>query len=219
MSTALATKKVRLIMELRSAGITDARVLGAIERVSREAFLPDTFKDRAYDNVALPVGHGQTISQPLVVAQMTEALEVGARHKVLEVGTGSGYQAAILAKLCRRVFTIERYRDLLKAAEQRFAALRIHNVTTRVGDGAKGWPEQAPFDRIIVTAAVAEAPRMLLGSLADGGVMVIPVGEERRDQKLLRIRRRGEELATEDLGAVRFVPLVAGLPRESPARL
>lgn len=219
MSTALATKKVRLIMELRSAGITDARVLGAIERVSREAFLPDTFKDRAYDNVALPVGHGQTISQPLVVAQMTEALEVGARHKVLEVGTGSGYQAAILAKLCRRVFTIERYRDLLKAAEQRFAALRIHNVTTRVGDGAKGWPEQAPFDRIIVTAAAAEAPRMLLGSLADGGVMVIPVGEERRDQKLLRIRRRGEELATEDLGAVRFVPLVAGLPRESPARL
>jgi len=218
-STALATKKVRLIMELRSAGITDARVLGAIERVSREAFLPDTFKDRAYDNVALPVGHGQTISQPLVVAQMTEALEVGARHKVLEVGTGSGYQAAILAKLCRRVFTIERYRDLLKAAEQRFAALRIHNVTTRVGDGAKGWPEQAPFDRIIVTAAAAEAPRMLLGSLADGGVMVIPVGEERRDQKLLRIRRRGEELATEDLGAVRFVPLVAGLPRESPARL
>ena len=219
MSTALATKKVRLIMELRSAGITDARVLGAIERVSREAFLPDTFKDRAYDNVALPVGHGQTISQPLVVAQMTEALEVGARHKVLEIGTGSGYQAAILAKLCRRVFTIERFRDLLKAAEQRFAALRVHNITTRLGDGAKGWSEQAPFDRIIVTAAAAEVPAVLLKSLADGGVMVIPVGEERRDQKLLRIRRIGEEFAAEELGTVRFVPLVAGLPRESPARL
>jgi protein-L-isoaspartate(D-aspartate) O-methyltransferase len=218
-STALATKKVRLIMELRSAGITDARVLGAIERVSREAFLPDTFKDRAYDNVALPIGHGQTISQPLVVAQMTEALEVGARHKVLEIGTGSGYQAAILAKLCRRVFTIERFRDLLKTAEQRFAALRIHNITTRLGDGAKGWPEQAPFDRIIVTAAAAEVPPVLLNSLADGGVMVIPVGEERRDQKLLRTRRKGEEFATEELGTVRFVPLVAGLPRESPARL
>ena len=219
MSTALATKKVRLIMELRSAGITDARVLGAIERVSREAFLPDTFRDRAYDNVALPVGHGQTISQPLVVAQMTEALEVGSRHKVLEIGTGSGYQAAILAKLCRRVFTIERYRDLLKAAEQRFAALRIHNITTRVGDGAKGWPEQAPFDRIIVTAAAGEVPSVLLESLADGGVMVIPVGEERKDQKLLRIRRKGGEFLTEELGTVRFVPLVAGLPRESPARL
>ena len=219
MSTALATKKVRLIMELRAAGITDARVLGAIERVSREVFLPDTFRDRAYDNVALPVGHGQTISQPLVVTRMTEALEVGARHKVLEIGTGSGYQAAILAKLCRRVFTIERYRDLLKTAEERFAALRIHNITTRLGDGAKGWPEQAPFDRIIVTAAAAEVPPALLKSLGEGGIMVIPVGEERRDQQLLRIRRKGEETVTEELGAVRFVPLVAGLARENPARL
>lgn len=216
MSTALATKKVRLIMELRAAGITDARVLGAIERVSREAFLPDTFKDRAYDNVALPVGHGQTISQPLVVAQMTEALEVGERHKVLEIGTGSGYQAAILAKLCRRVFTIERYRDLLKAAEQRFAALRIHNITTRLGDGAKGWPEQAPFDRIIVTAAASDVPPVLPTSLADGGVIVIPVGEERRDQRLLRVRRKGTEFSEEELGTVRFVPLVSGLPRENP---
>ena len=219
MSTALATKKVRLIMELRAAGITDARVLGAIERVSREAFLPETFRDRAYDNVALPVGHGQTISQPQVVTRMTEALEVGARHKVLEIGTGSGYQAAILAKLCRRVFTIERYRDLLKTAEERFAALRIHNITTRLGDGAKGWPEQAPFDRIIVTAAASEVPPALLKSLGEGGIMVIPVGEERRDQRLLRIRRKGEETVTEELGPVRFVPLVEGLPRESPARL
>ena len=218
MNSVVATKKVRLIMELRSLGITDARVLGAIERVPREAFLPETFRDRAYENVALPVGHGQTISQPLVVAHMTEALEVGPRHKVLEIGTGSGYQAAVLAKLCRRVFTIERHRDLLKLAEERFAALRIHNITTRHGDGAKGWPEQAPFDRIIVTAAAAAVPPVLLQSLVDGGVLVIPVGEERRDQKLLRIRRKGEEFIREDLGGVRFVPLVGGLPRETTQR-
>ena len=128
MSTVLANKHARLIMELRAAGITDVRVLGAIERVPREMFLPDTFKDRAYENVALPIGHGQTISQPLVVAHMTEALAPGERHKVLEIGTGSGYQAAVLARLCRRVFTLERHRDLLRAAEQRFAALRIHNI-------------------------------------------------------------------------------------------
>ncbi len=215
MSTVLATKKVRLIMDLRALGITDARVLGAIERVPREAFLPEMFRDRAYENVALPVGHGQTISQPLVVAHMTEALEVGPRHKVLEIGTGSGYQAAVLAKLCRRVFTIERYRDLLKQAEERFAALRIHNITTRHGDGTKGWPEQSPFDRIIVTAAAEEVPPILKQSLVDGGILVIPTGEERRDQQLLRIRRKGDEFVTEHLSGVRFVPLVGGLPRES----
>ncbi len=217
MNTVLATKKVRLIMELRALGITDARVLGAIERVPRELFLPEMFRDRAYENVALPVGHGQTISQPLVVAHMTEALEVGPRHKVLEIGPGSGYQAAVLAKLCRRVFTIERYRDLLKQAEERFAALRIHNITTRHGDGAKGWPEQSPFDRIIVTAAAPEVPPILTQSLIDGGILVIPVGEERRDQELLKIRRKGEEFIRESLGGVRFVPLVSGLPRESTA--
>jgi protein-L-isoaspartate(D-aspartate) O-methyltransferase len=214
-NSVLATKKVRLIMELRALGITDARVLGAIERVPREAFLPEMFRDRAYENVALPVGHGQTISQPLVVAHMTEALEVGPRHKVLEVGTGSGYQAAVLAKLCRRVFTIERHRDLLKQAEERFAALRIHNITTRHGDGAKGWPEQSPFDRIMVTAAAEEVPPVLKQSLVDGGILVIPVGEERHDQELLKIRRKGEEFITENLGGVRFVPLIGGLPRES----
>jgi hypothetical protein len=136
MTAALAVKKARLIMELRAEGIVDAKVLGAIERTSRELFLPETFRDRAYENVALPIGHGQTISQPLVVAHMTEALQVGSRHKVLEIGTGSGYQTAVLARLCRRVFTMERHLDLLKAAEQRFAALRLHNVTTRFRAGA-----------------------------------------------------------------------------------
>jgi protein-L-isoaspartate(D-aspartate) O-methyltransferase len=209
-----APKKLRLIMELRRGGIGDARVLSAIERIPRELFVPATFADQAYENVALPIGHGQTVSQPLVVAHMTEALEIGARHKVLEIGTGSGYQAAVLAKLCRRVYSIERHRELLREAEQRLAKLRIHNVTLRFGDGTKGWPEQAPFDRIIVTAAALELPAVLADSLAIGGVLVAPVGEDRRDQQLLRIRRQETGFTTEELGAVRFVPLVAGLPRD-----
>lgn len=207
-------KVLRLLMELRGLGITDARTLGAIERVPREVFVADAFKDQAYENVALPIASGQTISQPLVVALMTQALEIGERHKVLEVGTGSGYQTAVLARLCRRVFTIERHRGLLKEAEKRFAELRLHNVTSRFGDGTKGWPEQAPFDRIIVTAAAAELPASLRDSLAEGGVLVAPVGEERRDQRLIRIRRKDGAFLTEELGPVRFVPLVAGLPRE-----
>jgi protein-L-isoaspartate(D-aspartate) O-methyltransferase len=209
-----APKKLRLIMELRRGGIGDARVLSAIERIPRELFVPATFADQAYENVALPIGHGQTVSQPLVVAHMTEALEIGARPKVLEIGTGSGYQAAVLAKLCRRVYSIERHRELLREAEQRLAKLRIHNVTLRFGDGTKGWPEQAPFDRIIVTAAALELPAVLADSLAIGGVLVAPVGEDRRDQQLLRIRRQETGFTTEELGAVRFVPLVAGLPRD-----
>jgi len=157
-------KKLRLIMELRRGGVSDQHVLGAIERIPRELFVPATFVDQAYENVALPIGRGQTVSQPLVVAHMTEALEVGARHKVLEIGTGSGYQAAVLAKLCRRVYSIERHRELLREAEQRLAKLRIHNVTLRFGDGTKGWPEQAPFDRIIVTAAAVELPSRIAAS-------------------------------------------------------
>jgi protein-L-isoaspartate(D-aspartate) O-methyltransferase len=212
-SDAPSPKVLRLLMELRGSGITDARVLGAIERVPRELFVPATFRDQAYENVALPIGQGQTISQPLVVALMTEALDVGERHKVLEIGTGSGYQAAVLARLCRRVFTLERHRGLLKEAEKRFAELKLHNVTTRFGDGTKGWPEQAPFDRIIVTAAAAEIPGALLDCLAAGGVLVAPVGEGHRDQELLRVRRGEGGFQREPLGPVRFVPLVAGLPR------
>ncbi|HUC66878.1 MAG TPA: protein-L-isoaspartate(D-aspartate) O-methyltransferase [Stellaceae bacterium] len=204
---------VRLLMELRGLGITDARVLGAMERVPRDAFVPAAFRDQAWENVALPIGQAQTISQPLVVALMTQALEVGERHKVLEIGTGSGYQAAILAKLSRRVFTIERHRALLREAEKRFAELKLHNVTTRFGDGSKGWPEQQPFDRIIVTAAAPAVPQVLIDSLIEGGILVAPVGEERRDQQLLRIRRTKDGIVTEDLGPVRFVPLVEGLPR------
>ncbi len=214
MNDSATPQVLRLLMELRGLGITDARTLGAIERVRREAFVPAAFKDQAYENVALPIASGQTISQPLVVALMTQALEVGERHKVLEIGTGSGYQTAVLARLCRRVFTIERYHGLLKEAEKRFAELRLHNVTSRFGDGTKGWPEQAPFDRIMVTAAAAELPSSLRDSLAEGGILVAPVGEERRDQQLIRIRRRDGVFRTEELGPVRFVPLVSGLPRD-----
>ena len=214
----LVQRKLRLLMELRRAGIADARVLGAIERTPRERFVPPAFANQAYENVALPIDNGQTISQPYVVALMTEKLEVGDRHKVLEIGTGSGYQAAILARLARRVFTIERHRELLQEAEARLAALRLNNIVFRFGDGSKGWPEQVPFDRVIVTAAATEVPPALVDGLAPGGVLVAPVGADRRDQQLLRIRRTEDGFATEDLGLVRFVPLVSGLPRPEGAK-
>ena len=211
------TRTVRLLLELRRAGIGDARVLGAIEKTPRELFVPEAFRDQAYENVALPIGSAQTISQPYVVALMTERLELTGREKVLEIGTGSGYQAAILARLARRVFSVERHRLLVREAERRFAALRLGNIVTRFGDGAKGWPEQAPFDRIIVTAAAREVPQALLGQLAPGGILVLPVGAEYQDQRLIRVRRRAAPdesgYETEEIAWVRFVPLVAGLPR------
>ena len=207
----LEANRIRLIMELRREGITDTRVLGAIERVPREAFVPDTFRDQAYENTALPIGSGQTISQPAVVAFMTQALQVGDRMKVLEIGTGSGYQAAVLAKLCRRLYTIERHRDLLVLAEQKFRELRINNVTTRHGDGTLGWPEQAPFDRIIVTAAATrEVPHTLLDQLGPEGILIAPVGESPRDQHLYKFSFEGAgNLVSEKLWPVRFVPLVS----------
>ncbi|MDX1400819.1 MAG: protein-L-isoaspartate(D-aspartate) O-methyltransferase [Kiloniellales bacterium] len=209
----MASRMIRLIMQLRSAGISDTAVLSAIERVPREAFVPEAFLDQAYENMALPIGHGQTLSQPQIVAVMTEALQAGPRSKVLEIGTGSGYQAAILSKICRRVYTIERHRELLAMAESRFNSMRLHNITTRAGDGWKGWTEQAPFERIIVTAAPAEVPATLLDQLAPGGVMIIPLGSTSREQRLFRIRKDEEgALHEDDLGAVRFVPLVPGLP-------
>lgn len=211
--TALMTHTVRLIMELRRSGIGDPRVLGAIEKTPRELFVPEQFQDHAYDNVALPIGNGQTISQPYVVALMTEWLELSGRGKVLEIGTGSGYQTAILARLARRVFSIERHRPLVREAERRFAALRLGNIVTLFGDGTKGWPEQAPFDRIIVTAAAPDIPAALCEQLAPDGIMVLPIGPEYRDQRLVRVRRDASGFATEEIAWVRFVPLVSGLPR------
>ncbi|HTW50653.1 MAG TPA: protein-L-isoaspartate(D-aspartate) O-methyltransferase [Stellaceae bacterium] len=215
--SAQLARMLRLIMELRRAGIGDARVLGAIEKMPREMFVGESLEDRAYDNVALPIGSEQTISQPYVVGLMTEKLVLTGREKVLEIGTGSGYQAAILSRLARRVFTIERHRALMREAERRFAALRLGNIVTLFGDGAKGWREQAPFDRIIVTAAVREVPGVLVEQLGPEGLMVLPVGAEHEDQRLVLVRRHdpasesGYEV--EELAFVRFVPLVPGLPR------
>jgi protein-L-isoaspartate(D-aspartate) O-methyltransferase len=207
--------KIRLVLELRRHGVTDTRVLSAIERVPREEFTPPSFRDQAYEDTALPIGHGQTLSQPTVVALMSQALEAGPRMKVLEVGTGSGYQAAILAQLCRRVYTIERHKPLLDEAEARFKALRLHNITTRLGDGWLGWPEQAPFDRIIVTAAPPDVPQALMDQLAPDGIMVLPLGSEKRSQRLVRIRKTESGPTQEEIAAVRFVPMVKGLPSEA----
>jgi len=210
----LAARKIRLIMLLRRSGINDTAVLAAVERIPREDFVPESFHDQSYEDKALPIGQGQTISQPQIVALMTQALELTTRHKVLEIGTGSGYQAAVLARLSRRVYTVERHRPLLQEAEQRFAKLRIHNITSIAGDGMKGWPAQAPFDRIIITAAAAELPETLLGQLAIGGIMVLPIGPERGDQELFKVRRTEEGIETEKLCDVRFVPLLPGVPQE-----
>jgi protein-L-isoaspartate(D-aspartate) O-methyltransferase len=211
----LVAKRLRLLMELRRAGIGDARVLGALERIPRELFVPAEFRDQAYENIPLPIGHGQTISQPYVVALMTEKLTVDDRHKVLEIGTGSGYQTAILARLARRVFSVERLRPLIAEAEPRFATLRLHNIACWYGDGAKGWPEQGPFDRIIVTAAAAIVPDALVEQLVPDGVMVVPVGPQHDDQTLLRVRRNDTGFSTEDLGPVRFVPLIESARSEA----
>lgn len=212
----IAARKIRLIMELRRAGIADTHVLSAIERIPREAFVPEAFQDQAYENRALPIGFGQTLSQPGVVAAMTQALKADRRLKVLEIGTGSGYQAAILSRLCRRLYTIERYKDLGREAEARFHRLRLHNITARYGDGHKGWPEQAPFSRIIVTAAAPTVPGTLVDQLGSGGIMVLPVGRPGGDQILVRLTREEDGLREETLGGVRFVPLMTGLPAAAP---
>jgi protein-L-isoaspartate(D-aspartate) O-methyltransferase len=196
-------------MKLRNSGINDTRVLSAIEHTPREMFVEEAFREHAYDDTALPIASGQTISQPSVVAWMTWALDVSPRMRVLEVGTGSGYQAAVLARMARRVYTVERHRDLLAQAEERFRSLKLNNLVTRRGDGSRGWKEAAPFDRIIVTAAAAEIPQPLIEQLSPGGVLVIPVGDNAADQLLLRIRKDEQGgLHTDKMMAVRFVPLV-----------
>jgi len=200
-----------LILELRQHGVTDAAVLAAIETTPRDMFLPEPFKDRAFENVALPIGHHQTVSRPSVVGLMTQELQVNDRHKVLEIGTGSGYQAIILAKLCRRLYTVERHAELLKLAEGRFQAEKLTNITAIAGDGAGGWPEQAPFERILVAAAAADVPPVLFDQLAVGGIMIVPVGLDEADQRLMKVTRTSDGAETRDLGPTRFVPLVDGL--------
>ncbi len=200
-----------LLGELRNGGVTDPAVLAAIEGVPRELFVSEPFKARAYENVALPIGRHQTISQPLVVGLMTQALALTDRKKVLEIGTGSGYQTAVLAPLCRRIYSIERHPQLHDEAEARFRHLRLTNITSIIGDGSAGWPEQAPFERILVTAAAEDVPRVLLQQLAVGGIMIIPIGVDEHDQRLMRIKRTTDGAETEDMGGVRFVPLLPGV--------
>jgi protein-L-isoaspartate(D-aspartate) O-methyltransferase len=207
-------RKIELIMHLRNQGVRDVRVLEAMERIPRELFLPEIFAHQAYSDQAMPIACGQTISQPFIVAFMTDRLKVSKRMKVLEIGTGSGYQTAILSLICRRVYTIERYRSLLAAAVERFEHLRLGNITTMLGDGSKGWPAQAPFERIIVTAAAREPPQALLDQLAVGGIMIIPVEVSESRQELVRIARRPKGIETEKLLDVRFVPLVKGVARD-----
>ena len=202
-------EKARLIMTLRGMGVVEADVLSAMERVPRELFVPTALSQHAYENASLPIALEQTISQPYIVACMTAALELTGRERVLEIGTGSGYQAAILSFLCRRVYSIERLRPLLVEAENRFRKLRITNVTSKFGDGAKGWPEGAPFDRVILTCAPPEIPATLLNQLKTGGIMVAPEGRE-REQSLVVIRRTEEGFERRELLPVRFVPLVEG---------
>jgi protein-L-isoaspartate(D-aspartate) O-methyltransferase len=207
-------RKVQLIMSLRNQGVRDRRVLEAIERVPRQLFVPEAFADQSYADQALPIACGQTISQPFVVAFMTDRLKVAERMKVLEIGTGSGYQTAILSQLCRRVYTIERYRTLSREAEERFRALKLSNITAMVGDGLKGWPQQAPFDRIIVTAAARDIPEALIAQLAIGGIMILPVDAGPGRQELKRVVRGEDGIEVETLLPVRFVPLVEGVARE-----
>ena len=205
---------MELLLSLRHHGVTDKRVLTAFERTPREAFVEPAFQDRAHSDSALPISCGQTISQPSVVGIMTQALEVTPRCKVLEVGAGSGYQAAILARLARRVYGIERHRELALGARGRMSALDLSNVTIKSGDGTQGWPEQAPFDRIIVSAAAEDAPTKLLEQLRPGGIMVLPVGQTDDVQTLIRIEKTGDGLDYRELTDVLFVPLIAGMPTD-----
>ena len=205
---------IRLIMSLRNQGISDTKVLAAIERVPRAEFVSRDFANQALADRALPIECGQTISQPYIVAYMTQQLALNDRLKVLEVGTGSGYQAAVLSHLCRRVYTIERYRTLLRAAEARFAALGITNITSMAGDGMKGWPAQAPFDRIMVTAAAGSVPEKLADQLKIGGRMILPLTDDNGDQSLLLVERDSDGFIEKPLIPVRFVPLVPGIAKE-----
>jgi protein-L-isoaspartate(D-aspartate) O-methyltransferase len=203
------TEKAQLIMTLRGQGIGDATVLSALESVPRELFVPPALRQHAYENASLPIALDQTISQPYVVARMTEALRLTGRERVLEIGCGSGYQAAVLTYLCRRVYSMERLKPLLVDAENRLRDLRISNISLRHGDGVKGWPEAAPFDRIIMTCGSAKIPDILLQQLKIDGIMVAPEGTDSA-QQLVVITRRESGFEREVLMPVTFVPLIEG---------
>jgi protein-L-isoaspartate(D-aspartate) O-methyltransferase len=201
-------------MELRRQGITDKRVLTAIEKVPREAFVAEVFRQEAWANKALPIAQGQSISQPFIVAYMAQQLGVGDRMTVLEVGTGSGYQAAVLSHLARRVYSLERFRSLSLGARARLDHLRIVNATLKIGDGLKGWPEAAPFDRIVLTAWVDQTPIELAQQLKAGGILIMPFGESADSQRLVKLERTENGFRETELIPVRFVPALEGIARE-----
>ena len=203
-----------LVLALRARGVTDRRVLEVFESVDRAPFVPGTFAAQAHDDVALPIGSGQTISQPSVVGLMTQALGLGPRDKVLEVGTGSGFQAMVLSRLARRVYTVERHPGLARGARAALEAAGATNVVVVSGDGTRGLPEQAPFDRILVTAAAEDVPAPLLSQLREGGSMVVPVGVSDTVQTLVKVTRGPSGMDYEELMPVRFVPLVEGVERD-----
>ena len=203
---------LNLQRDLRSQGVTDEQVLAAMESTPRHCFVSSRFRERAYENRPLPIDCGQTISQPSVVGIMTQVLAVESHHKVLEVGTGSGYQAAVLSRIARRVYTIERYQQLHSGAREAFRSLRLSNITAVHGDGTQGMKEQAPFDRIIVTAAAEDPPATLVEQLAVGGIMVLPVGQTDDIQRLIKLILTEDGPRYEELNFVRFVPLIEGIP-------
>ncbi|WP_299350118.1 protein-L-isoaspartate(D-aspartate) O-methyltransferase [uncultured Shimia sp.] len=207
----LAERKMQFLFALRSKGVTDPRVLTAMERIDRGPFVRGVFADRAYEDTPLPIACGQTISQPSVVGLMTQALDISPRDKVLEVGTGSGYQAAILSQLARRVYTVDRHKRLVREARAIFEAMDLANITAFTSDGSFGLPDQAPFDRIIVTAAAEDPPGPLLQQLKVGGIMVVPVGQSDTVQSMIRVVRHESGFDYDEMRPVRFVPLVEGL--------
>ena len=209
MSPNFQPEKAQLIMTLRGMGILDAATLAALEQVPRELFVPTVLRHHSYENASLPIAYNQTISQPYVIARMTEALRLRGRELVLEIGCGSGYQAAVLAQLCRRVYTIERLKPLLVDAENRLRDLRISNISFRLGDGSKGWPEAAPFDRIILTCGCDQIPDILLQQLKIGGIMVAPEGQG-KSQQLVVVTRHETGFKRVFLMPVTFVPLIEG---------
>jgi len=209
-----AQTKMQFLFALRSKGVTDSRVLHAMEKIDRAAFVRGLFAERAYEDMPLPIACGQTISQPSVVGLMTQALDVRPRHKVLEIGTGSGYQAAILSQLARRVYSIDRFKRLVADAQTVFDALGIANITAMTADGSFGLAEQAPFDRILLTAAAEDPPGPLLAQLRVGGIMVLPVGQSDTVQSLIRVTRLEKGFDYEELRPVRFVPLIEGLGQD-----
>lgn len=209
-----AEQQMAFLFALRQRGVTDKRVLEAMEKIDRGAFVKGLFAERSYEDMPLPIACGQTISQPSVVGLMTQALNVQPRDKVLEVGTGSGYQAAVLSQLARRVYTVDRHRRLVNEAQAVFDALGLTNITSQAADGSRGWPEQAPFDRILVTAAAEDPPGPLLAELKTGGIMVVPVGQSDAVQRLIKVTRTETGFEYDELRSVRFVPLIEGMGQD-----